>query len=148
MDPLGWLASVLQLSLCISNSFSVGGPYIISCGNHSDMVIYLTVNDKTKEVAVTFDKKDAKPFSVKTVNETLHRHELEFSLTSTLGKIKPLFQGGQVDYFRHHHRHQPPTAIRFPLSTCLRFPSTLSLVRVEVCQLCDSPRITNGRGFC
>ena len=57
--------------------------------NHSDMVMYLTVNDKTKEVAVTFDKKDAKPFSVKTVNETLHRHELEFSLTSTLSKIKP-----------------------------------------------------------
>ena len=53
------------------------------------MVMYLTVNDKTKEVAVTFDKKDAKPFSVKTGNETLHRHELEFSLTSTLGKIKP-----------------------------------------------------------
>ena len=34
-------------------------------------------------------KKNAKPFSVKTVNETLHRHELEFSLTSTLSNIKP-----------------------------------------------------------
>ena len=52
--------------------------------------MYLTVTaDKSKSVTVTYDKKDAKPFSVKTVNETLHRHELEFSLTSTLSKIKP-----------------------------------------------------------
>lgn len=52
--------------------------------------MYLTVTpDKSKSVTVTYDKKDAKPFSVKTVNETLHRHELEFSLTSSLAKIKP-----------------------------------------------------------
>ena len=54
--------------------------------------MYLTVTpDKNNvmNITVTFDKKDAKPFSVKMVNETLHRHELEFSLTSSLAKIKP-----------------------------------------------------------
>ena len=54
--------------------------------------MYLTAiedNNKVWNVAVTFNKKEAKPFSVKTVNETHHRHELEFSLTSSLAKIKP-----------------------------------------------------------
>ena len=55
-------------------------------------MMYLTAKsdeDGMMNVTVTFDKKDAKPFSVRTVNETLHRHELEFSLTSPLTKIKP-----------------------------------------------------------
>ena len=100
------------------------------------MVMFLTVNDKTKEVAVTFDKKDAKHFSVKTVNETLHRHELEFSLTSTLGKIKPPVPRRPSGLLPPPP--PPPTTDRdlVPLETCLRFHSTLSLVRVEVRQLC------------
>ena len=55
-------------------------------------MMYLTVTPDKNEVmniTVTFEKKVAKPFSVKTVNETLHHHELEFSLTSSLEKIKP-----------------------------------------------------------
>ena len=55
-------------------------------------MMYLTAKsdeDGMMNVTVTYDKKDAKPFSVRTVNETLHRHELEFSLTSPLTKIKP-----------------------------------------------------------
>ena len=55
-------------------------------------MMYLTVTPDKRgvmNVTITYDKKDAKPFSVKTVNETQNRHELEFSLTSTLARIKP-----------------------------------------------------------
>ena len=37
---------------------------------------------------LTFNESRADSFSVKTVNETLHHHELEFSLTSSLSNCK------------------------------------------------------------
>ena len=50
--------------------------------------MYLAVASKTKEIVLTFNKSLADLFSVKTVNETLHHHELEFSLTSSLSNCK------------------------------------------------------------
>ena len=67
--------------------FTAGGPYLISCGD-DDEVMYLAVDRPTKEIFVTPNKERAEAFSVKTVNETRHHHELEFSLTSSLSKCK------------------------------------------------------------
>ena len=50
--------------------------------------MYLRAHHKSKIVIVTHDKNMADAFTVKTVNETKHHHELEFSLTSSLSKSK------------------------------------------------------------
>ena len=50
--------------------------------------MYLAVDPLTKEIVLTFNKSRADLFSVMTVNETLHHHELEFSLTSSLSNCK------------------------------------------------------------
>ena len=59
--------------------------------------MYLTVDgSQDNAITVTDNKANAITFTVKTVNEKLHRHELEFSLTSPLTKYqKEADAGGQ-----------------------------------------------------
>ena len=73
-----------KLSLSLSTA---GGPYLISCGDY-DTKLYLRAHPESKILIVTHDKNMADAFTVKTVSETKHHHELEFSLTSSLSKSK------------------------------------------------------------
>ena len=61
------------------------GSSLILCGD--DQPLYLAV-DERKNIIVTSEKAKAEAFVVEMVNEAVHHHELEFSLTSTLSKHK------------------------------------------------------------
>ena len=72
--------------------YAAAGPYlIISCID--DKPMYLAVDPKTKELTITDTKEEAEEFTVTTVNETHHRHELEFCLTSSLSQCKKKERG-------------------------------------------------------
>ena len=81
-----------KLSLSLSTA---GGPYLLSCGDY-DTKLYLRAHPESKILIVTHDKNMADAFTVMTVSETKHHHELEFSLTSSLSKSrkKALYREG------------------------------------------------------
>ena len=75
---------------------------MITCGD--DPVMYLTADSKTKQLTITYDKKEAHAFTVKTLNESSSHHELEFALTSTLqqqtsssSEIQPVSHSDNVE---------------------------------------------------
>ena len=80
--------AILKIVLLLSLD---GGPYLIVCGkDHEKNIMYITVDDEKKHLAVTSSKDDAIAIMVKVLGDSSSHHKFEFSLTSTLEKYKDL----------------------------------------------------------